>query len=88
LKGYGGIYGLVERESITFDKILVRDAGNHSKYMTQLLYFIFAGIWLDSNGNKSCEDASVEGEFEFHNVGTISGTMLQWYDANTSLSAS
>jgi hypothetical protein len=46
------------------------------------------GIWVDSDGNKSCDDASVEGEFEFHNVGTISGTLLQWYNSNTFLNAS
>ena len=61
--GYGGFWALLEKEGITFDKIVDRDAG----------------VWDDTlpGGNEDgiCDPDT---EISWHNAGTVSGTSTHW----------
>lgn len=61
--GYGGMWGLIETEGITFDKIIDRDAG----------------IWVDGSGGGTADGlCDPDLEIVWHNVGTQSGTARNW----------
>jgi hypothetical protein len=61
--GYGGVWGLIENEGITFDKIIDRDSGT----------------WVDGSGGGSSDGlCDPDLEIVWHNAGTNSGTARNW----------
>ncbi|MFQ5435664.1 MAG: lamin tail domain-containing protein, partial [Anaerolineae bacterium] len=61
--GYGGFWGLIETEGITFDKIIDRDAG----------------VWTDGSGGGAADGlCDPDLEIVWHNAGTQSGTARNW----------
>jgi beta-lactamase superfamily II metal-dependent hydrolase len=61
--GYGGIWGLIEKEGITFDKIIDRDAG----------------AWVDGHGGGAVDGlCDPDLEIVWTNAGTVSGTARNW----------
>ena len=67
----GGIWYVFNKAGFTFDTLLDRDAG----------------VWLDGNANGKCDDWDDAGEFEWHAVGEVSGTIEKWVCWTTSLGA-
>lgn len=61
--GYGGVWGLIETEGITFDKVVDRDAG----------------VWVDGSGGGTVDGlCDPDLEIVWHNAGTQSGTSRNW----------
>ncbi|MCI0576240.1 MAG: lamin tail domain-containing protein, partial [Chloroflexi bacterium] len=61
--GFGGFWGLLENEGITFDQIIDRDAGT----------------WLDGSGGGASDGlCDPDLEIVWHNAGTQSGTARNW----------
>lgn len=61
--GFGGFWGLIENEGITFGQVIDRDAG----------------VWVDGSGGGASDglcDPSLE--IVWHNAGTQSGTSRNW----------
>lgn len=61
--GYGGFWALIEKEGITFDKIVDRNAG----------------VWVDGlNGGDVDGQCDPDLEIQWLNAGTVSGTAQNW----------
>lgn len=61
--GFGGFWGLIENEGITFDQIIDRDAG----------------VWTDGSGGGTVDGScDPDLEIVWHNAGTQSGTSRNW----------